>query len=181
MVDRTIVGLVGMPGVGKFHVAEAFEREGFYPIEMSAEVKHVLRKQGEKITAEGMKRVSTSLRSSGGDAAIAELVSRRINGNSRSRILVDGIRSQHEVENFRRYFRNFSLVYCFAPKKKRHERILRKAKIAKTQRDIDVLDNTSIDLGIGNAAVFADFVLDLSRDQGDWVRDQVLEIIEAVV
>ncbi|SFR57170.1 hypothetical protein [Litoreibacter janthinus] len=179
-MTEQVIALVGMPGVGKFRVSDAFAILGYKSYEMSSVIKGALASEGIAVSPASMKQKSFSIRDAHGEAAIAAAIWGQISSDARTRVVVDGIRSMAEIEYFRERVDRFAVVFCFAPTEVRHNRILAKSKKIRTKDEVRLLDANSIALGIGEAALLADYLLDLTETWGAASSNKVRTIAESL-
>lgn len=123
--DMRVIGTVGLPGSGKGEAAAVAREEGVAVVTMGDVIRRECRARGLE-PAEHHGRVATELREEGGPAAVAEralpLLEDHLETNEL--VLVDGIRSDAEVERFERAFGDdFFLVSIDAPFEVRRERL----------------------------------------------------------
>ncbi|WP_353634821.1 AAA family ATPase [Halobacterium sp. NMX12-1] len=120
-----VIGTVGMPGSGKSEAAAVAEELGVPVVIMGDVIRQECRDRGLD-PAEHHGRIAQALREENGPGAIAErsLPIIRDHLEDSDVVLVDGIRSGVEVEQFREAFDGaFTLVEVYAPYDLRRERI----------------------------------------------------------
>lgn len=120
-----VIGTVGMPGSGKSEAAAVAEELGVPVVVMGDVVRQECRDRGLD-PADHHGRIAQKLREERGPGAIAErsLPVVRDHLEDSDVVLVDGIRSDVEVEQFRAAFGDaFTLVEVYAPYDLRRERI----------------------------------------------------------
>jgi dephospho-CoA kinase len=120
-----VIGTVGMPGSGKSEAAAVAEDLGVPVVVMGDVIRRECRERGLD-PAEHHGRVAQQLREENGPGAIAErsLPVIRDHLEDSDVVLVDGIRSDVEVEQFREAFDGaFTLVEVYAPYDLRRQRI----------------------------------------------------------
>ncbi len=120
-----VIGTVGMPGSGKSEAATVAEELGVPVVIMGDVIRQECRDRGLD-PAEHHGRIAQKLREENGPGAIAErsLPIIRDHLEDSDVVLVDGIRSGVEVEQFRAAFGDaFTLVEVYAPYETRRERI----------------------------------------------------------
>jgi dephospho-CoA kinase len=123
----TVIGLVGLPGSGKSEAAAVAEAEGIPVVTMGDVIRAECRERGrDPATDHGA--VAKALREENGPGAIAEasipLIEDALADASSDTVVVDGIRSDVEVERFREAFGDaFVLVSIEAPFETRAERV----------------------------------------------------------
>jgi dephospho-CoA kinase len=120
-----VIGTVGMPGSGKSEAATVAEELGVPVVIMGDVIRQECRDRGLD-PAQHHGRIAQKLREERGPGAIAErslpIIREHLEDNDV--VLVDGIRSDVEVEQFREAFDGaFTLVEVYAPYDLRRERI----------------------------------------------------------
>lgn len=91
-----------MPGAGKSTFAAVARPSGFKVINMGDTVREETRRQNLDITDANLGVVMISLREKYGEAAVAELCADKIKASKSRFFVIDGVRSVHEIEVFRR-------------------------------------------------------------------------------
>ncbi len=152
-----IIGVSGLAGAGKSLVSEVAAERGSIIVSMG----DIIRKEAEK-RGEPSKETAKNLRIEHGPYIVAELtieeIKRIIAEGFDSHIIVEGIRSQHEVELFKENFDNFIIVSIFANPKIRFERIkLRQREDDTTDYKVFAKrDENELGFGIGNVVSLSD-------------------------
>lgn len=126
----TVIGTVGLPGSGKGEVAEV-AREAGVPVVVMGDVVREACRDRDLDPAEHHGRIARELRDEDGPAAIADRTLPKIRAalSAAEVVLVDGIRSDVEVERFRSAFGDeFRLVSIEAPFETRAERLDKRAR-----------------------------------------------------
>ncbi|MDH5018689.1 AAA family ATPase [Halobacterium rubrum] len=120
-----VIGTVGMPGSGKSEAATVAEEAGVPVLIMGDVIRQECRDRGLD-PAQHHGRIAQALREENGPGAIAQRSLPIIEDHlaDSDTVLVDGIRSDVEVETFREAFgEDFTLVHVYAPRELRKERI----------------------------------------------------------
>jgi dephospho-CoA kinase len=120
-----VIGTVGMPGSGKSEAATVAEEVGVPVLIMGDVIRQECRDRGLD-PAQHHGRIAQALREENGPGAIAQRSLPIIEDHlaDSDAVLVDGIRSDVEVETFREAFgEDFTLVHVYAPRELRKERI----------------------------------------------------------
>ena len=117
-----IMGISGMPGSGKSIVSDMATEKGALIVSMGDIVREEAKKRGES-----SKETAKNLRAEHGQYIVAELTIKKIKklqdeGNEKL-IIVEGIRSPHEVEMFKENFDNFIILSVFTNPAIRFERL----------------------------------------------------------
>jgi len=120
-----VIGTVGMPGSGKSEAAAVAEELGVPVLIMGDVIRQECRDRGLD-PAQHHGRIAQALREENGPGAIAQRSLPMLEDALADSdvVLVDGIRSDVEVETFREAFGEaFTLVHVFAPRELRKDRI----------------------------------------------------------
>ena len=120
-----VIGTVGMPGSGKSEAAAVAEEAGVPVLIMGDVIRQECRDRGLD-PAQHHGRIAQALREENGPGAIAQRSLPILEDylEDSDTVLVDGIRSDVEVEAFREAFgEDFTLVHVYAPRDLRKDRI----------------------------------------------------------
>lgn len=176
-----VIGVVGMPGSGKSEAA-AVARELDIPVVTMGDVirQEAVERGLDPKTEHG--RVAQQLREEGGKAAIADhsLPGIRDALEESDVVLVDGIRSDAEVEVFEDEFEeDFTLVEVYAPFEVRRERIETRSRDASEDEGGESLedrDRRELGFGMGKAIEDADQRIE-NTDSLAAFRDQIRSLL----
>ena len=117
-----VMGISGMPGSGKSFISDIATERGAIIVSMGDIVREEAKKRGES-----SKETAKNLRAEFGQYIISELTIKKIKKlqeeGIENSIVVEGIRSLHEVDMFREEFDNFIIVSVFANPTLRFERL----------------------------------------------------------
>lgn len=91
-----------MPGAGKSTIAEGLKKKGYEIINMGDAVRSEAKKRNLEPTRENLGNLMLDLREKKGPGAIAELISNQIIQSPSNVIVIDGIRSDSEIETLRK-------------------------------------------------------------------------------
>lgn len=157
---KLVVGVVGLPGSGKSTFAGVAGRLGFGVVVMGDVVRLEARRRGLEPTSENLGRLMLELRRLEGDAVVAKRCIPLIEGSG-DRVVVDGVRSLAEVDEFRRRYPRFKLVAVYASPETRFRRLFRRGRsdaptdwAAFQERDM-----REIGVGVAAAMALADYML----------------------
>jgi dephospho-CoA kinase len=176
-----VIGTVGLPGSGKGEAA-AVAREADVPVvTMGDVIREACRERGFD-PAEHHGEMARTLREEDGPAAIAERSLPLIEAEleTHDTVLVDGLRSDVELDRFREAFgEDFLLVSIEAPFETRAERLLDRAR---DDSDIDreaLRDREERELGFGMGEVMdrADVVVE-NTDTLEAFRERIRAIFD---
>ena len=173
-----VMGVSGLPGSGKSFVSEIALEKGAMIVSMGDIVREEAKKRGES-----SKETAKNLRKEYGEYIIAELTIEKIKkileDGFESSILVDGIRSHHEVELFKENFKDFIIVSIIANPEIRFERIKARQREDDTD-DYDVFcerDNNELNFGIGNVISLSDKTL-VNESDIESFKNEIREFFE---
>jgi len=161
MDTKTVIGVAGMPGAGKSVVARIAQRMGFTVVVMGDVVREETEKRSLSLTSENVGNVMLKLREERGPAVVAQLCVLRIENAQTSVVVVDGLRSLHEVEEFKRHFRKFVLIGICASPETRFQRLFRRQRSDDPQgwETFNQRDLRELSVGLGNVIAVADYLI----------------------
>jgi dephospho-CoA kinase len=177
-----VIGTVGLPGSGKGEAASVAREAGVPVVTMGDVIRSECRER-ELEPAEHHGEIATALREEEGPAAIAErsLPLVEVELESSDVVLVDGLRSEHELDRFREAFGEaFVLVSVEAPFEVRAERLSDRGR---DDSDVDreaLRDREERELGFGMGEVMdrADVVVD-NAGSLERFRERIRALLEA--
>ena len=154
----TVIGIVGLPGSGKSEAAAVAREEGIPVVTMGDVIRAACRERGlDPATHHG--EVATALREEHGPGAIAERSLPMIEADldDAGPVVVEGIRSDIEVERFRDAFGEaFTLVSIEAPFGVREERVDARGRDDTAEESLRERDERELGFGMGEAMDRAD-------------------------
>jgi len=183
MKEKILVGVAGMPGAGKATVKEMVERMGYPVVVMGDEIREETRRRGLKLTPENVGMVMLKLREEEGPAVVAKRCLPKIEKAKGKVVVVDGIRSLHEVNEFKRHFPSFTLVAIHASPETRFQRLFQRKRSDDPEgwETFMERDLRELSVGLGSAIATADHMIinEGTKAQLDRrVRDVLEEVIE---
>lgn len=155
-----IMGVSGLAGSGKSFVSELASKRGAMIISMGDIIREEAKKRGES-TGE----TAENLRKEHGQYIVAELTVKKIkkllDEGLDSSIVVEGIRSPHEVNLFKESFSDFIILSIFANQEIRFERIkARKREDDATDFDeFKIREDRELNFGIGDVVSLSDKII----------------------
>ncbi len=158
--EKIVLGVAGMPGAGKGTVREIFQKMGYSVVVMGDEVREEAKRRNLKPTPENLGIIMLKLREEEGPAAIAKRCIPRME-KVKEKVVVEGIRSLHEVNEFKKHFPNFTLIAIHASPETRFRRLFQRKrsddpKVWETFRKRDLRE---LGVGIGAAVATADHMI----------------------
>lgn len=170
-----VMGTVGLPGSGKGEAAAVARYAGVPVVTMGDVIREACRDRGLD-PAEHHGEVARALREENGPAAIAErslpTIETELEGSDT--VLVDGLRSEIELDRFRDAFGDaFALVSVEAPFETRADRLLDRAR-DDTDLDREALrqrEERELGFGMGEVMDRADVVIENTDTEYVHLRD----------
>ena len=117
-----------MPGAGKSVVRELVRRMGYPVVVMGDEIREEARRRNLKPTPENLGRTMLRLREEQGPTAVAKRCITKMKKRKDNVIVVEGIRSPQEVDEFRKHFPNFTLVAIQVSPRTRFRRLFQRKR-----------------------------------------------------
>jgi dephospho-CoA kinase len=181
MDDKLVVGLAGMPGSGKSVVVRVAEERGYCLIIMGDVVREEARRRGLKPNPENIGKIMLELRQKEGSAVIAKRCMPKIKQAIRDRVIIDGIRSLDEVEEFKRHFPKFSLIAVHSSPETRFGRLYRRRRSDDPEnwgvfRERDVRE---LSVGLGNVIAMAEYII-VNEEELEALEEKIREILRRV-
>lgn len=178
----SVIGFVGLPGSGKSEAAAVADELEIPVVTMGDVIRAECRDRGlDPATDHG--RVAQALREENGPAAIAErslpMIETELDASER--VVVDGIRSDVEVERFEAAFGDdFTLVSIEAPFELRQDRLDLRGRdkgAAEGGESLEDRDQRELDFGMGEAMTAADVTVE-NTDSLEAFRDRIRSILD---
>jgi len=181
MTGKLVVGLAGMPGAGKSVVVTVARESGYSVVVMGDEVREVAKRRSVEPTPENLGKIMLELRRNEGEAVIAKMCVPKIERAVGQRVIVDGVRSLSEVEEFKRHFPSFSFVAVHASPETRFKRLYHRQR-SDDPKSWDVFrerDMRELSVGLGNAIAMADHMI-VNEGEMEAVKRKVREVLRRV-
>ncbi len=158
-----------MPGAGKSTIAEGLESKGYDIVNMGNAVRAEAKKRNLESTRENLGKLMLELREQNGPGAIAELIKSEIESSSSNVILVDGVRSNDEIQVLKK-FGNVKLLAIHASTGIRFDFLQKRGRSddPKTQEHFEERDNRELGVGISNSIALSDYAISnigLTKDE----------------
>jgi dephospho-CoA kinase len=103
MNTTLVIGLADMPGAGKSVVVAVAKGSGYDVVVMGDVVREEAASRGLKPNPENLGKIMLELRQKEGNTVIAKSCIPKIENTKEHKVLVDGIRSLSEVEEFEKH------------------------------------------------------------------------------
>lgn len=152
-----VMGISGLPGSGKSLVSEIASEKGAIIVSMGDIIREEAKKRGET-----SKETATNLRKEFGDDIVSELTIKKIkNIETDNLVIIEGIRSHHEVEMFKENFDDFLILSIFSNPNIRFERLKKRMREDDTTdyKGFANRDQRELNFGIGNVIALSDKII----------------------
>ncbi|MEA2090592.1 MAG: AAA family ATPase [Thermoproteota archaeon] len=182
MNKKVVIGLAGMPGSGKSVVREAAGELGCSIVMMGDEIRLETKRRKLELTPENVGEVMLKLREEEGPGVVAKRCVPKIKGAKGKTVLVDGIRSLHEVEEFRKRFPNFTLLAVHTSPKTRFQRLFKRKRSDDPKRweTFQERDLRELNVGLGSVIASANFMIVNEGSRAELKR-KAQKILESVI
>jgi len=179
--EKLVVGLAGMPGAGKSVVVNVAKTHGYGVVVMGDEVREEAKKRGLEPTPENLGRLMLELRRMDGETVIAKRCVPKIAGMAEGKVIVDGVRSLAEVEEFRQHFPRFVLVAVHASPETRFRRLFhrRRSDDPKSWEVFHERDKRELSVGLGNVIALAEYMI-VNEESLSTAKKKAAEVLRRI-
>ena len=179
VAGQLVLGIVGMPGSGKSVAANVGKTLGFSVIVMGDAVREETAGRGLPLTPENLGHVMLAMREAEGPAVVAKRSITKVREGMSSRIIIEGVRSLAEVNEFRKHFSPFQLIAIHASPTTRFRRIFqrRRGDDATDRQTFTARDERELKVGLGSVIAMADHVI-VNEGTITQFKDQVKTLLE---
>ena len=158
-----------MPGAGKSIIAEGLKSKGYEIINLGNAVRDEAKKRNLDPTRENLGKLMLELREKNGPGAIAELIQTKIESSTVNVMLIDGVRSNDEIQVLRK-FGTVKLLAIHASTDTRFNFLQKRGRSddPQTKEHFEERDNRELGVGISNSIALSDFALSnigLTKDE----------------
>jgi dephospho-CoA kinase len=146
----SLVLIAGLPGAGKTTVAKILAEKGLPVLSMGDVIREEARRRGKPDDIDSMRGFMAQLRKERGEAIVAELIIRKLRGISGPLVVIDGLRSEEELDAFRRVASRVLLILVASDLQRRFQRLSKRARPddPKKVEDLRRRDNTELTVGL---------------------------------
>jgi len=182
MKDKAVIGVAGMPGSGKGAFRRVIQRMGYPVVIMGDEVREEAKRRNLKPTPENLGKVMLQLREVEGPAAVAKRCIPKLKNAKEGMVVVDGIRSLHEVEEFKKHFPNFTLIALHTSPKTRYQRLSRRRRSddPKSWETFMQRDLRELSVGLGAVIATADHMI-MNEGTIPQLRKKIQRVLKEVL
>lgn len=177
-----IIGITGMPGAGKDAVREIVREYGFPIIVMGDEIRAEAARRNLEPTPENLGKIMLEIRAEEGPEVLAKRCIQKIKALNARVVVVDGLRSPHEVREFKRVFPRFKVIAIHASPKTRFKRLLRRGRSddPKDWETFYMRDQRELSVGIGEVIATADYMI-VNEGSMEHLKREIRRIIRKVI
>jgi dephospho-CoA kinase len=174
-----IVAVTGMPGAGKSTAAHALVQRGWRRVVMGDVIRAETKRRGLEPDSKNTGEVMKLLRKEHGDSAVADLCLKEIQKMKYNRVVVDGIRSMAEVDEFRKKARVL-LVAVHASPSRRFELLKERGRSDDPlTHDMFVQrDRRELGVGIAEAIALADETISNQHNTPGRLAAEIAGVVE---
>jgi dephospho-CoA kinase len=178
---KLIVAVAGMPGSGKSLVMNTGMQNGYAVVVMGDEVREEAKRRKLEPTPENIGNIMLELRRTEGEATIAKRCIPKIEEASKAKVVVDGIRSISEVEEFRNHFGRVTLVAVHSSPETRFQRLYNRQRSddPKNCTIFHERDLRELGVGLGNAIAMAEYVIVNEESLGS-AKNRAREVLREI-
>ncbi len=157
---KRIVAISGMPGAGKGIAAEAAKQLGLTVLVLGDVIRDETERRGLDPNPKNVGNVMLQLRADEGPAAVAKRLLPKVEAVQASTVIVEGIRSLHELTELRSKFDVITVAIHASPKT-RFQRLLSRGRSddPKTWDVFEERDLRELEVGLGQVIALADDIL----------------------
>jgi dephospho-CoA kinase len=168
-----------MPGAGKSTIADGLKSKGYDVINMGNVVRAEAKNRNLEPTGPNLGKLMIELREKNGQGAIAELVVPQIENTESKVVIIDGIRSNAEIEVLRKHG-TVKLLAIHASTNTRFGFLKNRGRSddPQTKENFEERDNREIGVGISNSIALSDETISNNNLTKDELIDYSFKIIE---
>jgi len=168
-----------MPGAGKSTIADGLKSRGYDVINMGNIVRTEAKNRNLEPTGPNLGKLMVELREKSGQGAIAELVIPQIENTKSKVVIIDGIRSNAEIEVLRKHG-TVKLLAIHASTNTRFGFLKQRGRSddPQTKENFEERDNREIGIGITNSIALSDETISNNNLTKDELIDYSFKIIE---
>jgi dephospho-CoA kinase len=168
-----------MPGAGKSTIADGLKPKGYDIINMGNAVRQEAKKRNLESTRENLGKLMLELREKNGPGAIAELVKSQIESSTVNVILIDGVRSNDEIQVLKK-FGTVKLLAIHASTDTRFDFLQKRGRSddPQTKDHFEERDNRELGVGISNSIALSDYAISNISLTKEELIESAFEIIQ---
>lgn len=171
-----------MPGAGKSTIAEGLKPKGYDIVNMGNAVREEAKKRNLEPSRSNLGKLMLELREKNGPGAVAELIKPQIELSTSNVILIDGVRSNDEIEVLRK-IGNVKLLAIHASTDTRFDFLQKRGRSddPQTKEHFEERDNRELGIGISNSIALSDYAISNVGLTKEELIESAYEIIQSWV
>jgi len=170
-----------MPGAGKATVIQVARKMDCGIVVMGDEVREETELRGLEPTSGNMGKVMLNLRQEGGPAEVTKRCVPKIGAMKNRVVIVDGVRSLSEVNEFKKHFAKFKLLAIHSSPETRFRRLFKRKRSDDPASWETFLERDWRELRVGLGSVIASAdVMIVNEGKKIELKKQVLKFLEKV-
>ena len=179
--EKLVVGLAGMPGAGKSVVVSVAKEMTYGVVVMGDVVREEAANRGLELNPENLGKIMLELRRKEGENVIAKRCIPKIISLKESKVIVDGVRSLSEVEEFKKHFPSFTLIAIHSSPETRFKRLYHRQRSddPKNWEIFHERDMRELSVGLGGAMAMAEYLI-VNEENLDVVKGKVRAVLRKV-
>ncbi|PHY04155.1 MAG: dephospho-CoA kinase [Thaumarchaeota archaeon] len=179
MLSKLLVCLTGMPGAGKSTIAEGLQSKGYQIINLGNAVRNEAKARNLEASRNNLGKLMLELREKNGPGAIAKLVESEIMSSNSNVLLIDGVRSNDEIEILKK-FGTVKLLAIHASTDTRFNFLQKRGRTddPQTKEHFNERDNRELSVGISNSIALSDYAISNIGLTKDELLQKSYEIIQ---
>jgi len=159
-LPKNVIAISGMPGAGKAVASQAGKQLGFDVYVLGDVIREETEHRGLDPTPQNMGAVMLDIRAKEGPAVVAKRLLVKIEQSKASTVIIEGVRSLHELNEIRTKYELIPLAIHASPKTRFHRLLSRnRSDDPKTWDTFQERDFRELDVGLGHVLALADVVL----------------------
>lgn len=161
MRRKVVIGVAGMPGSGKATAEQVFTERGYPIIVMGDEVREEAKRRNLVPTPENLGKAMLQIREDEGPAVLAKRCIPKIKGANSQIVVVDGVRSPEERDEYKEAFKSFFLIAIHASPETRFKRLLHRSRSDDPSEweTFTARDRRELSVGLGDVIATADHLV----------------------
>lgn len=182
MAEKVVIGVAGMPGAGKATVRHIVQGMGYPVVVMGDIIREEAKQRKMEPTPENLGLIMLKIREQEGPAVVAKRCLPKIKKAKGKVVVIDGIRSLHEVKEFKRHFPNFTLIAIQTSPETRFQRLFkrRRSDDPRTWETFIERDTRELSVGLGDVIATADHII-VNEGTEEQLKRNVLKVLEDVI
>ncbi|MFX1565048.1 MAG: AAA family ATPase [Promethearchaeota archaeon] len=178
MPVKTAIIFCGMPGSGKSIGATVAKDLGIPVFVMGDVVREEVSKRQLPHTPQSLGQVMINLREQFGPAIIAQRIIKKLQSTSYPHVVIDGARSEAEIEEFRKAISQICIVAVHASPQIRFQRLSQRGREddTLTHEAFHERDARELDVGIGRLIAQADIMI-INEGEYEELKSKIHQVL----